>query len=112
MIAACYLDILHCLMDRSMSPAALRRFLLAGIPAALIVAVALSAIFGPAGVVRRDALHVELEQATEALADLERENRAIILELSTLERDPVAIERAVADEIGYAAEGSTLYRFD
>lgn len=98
-------------MDPMPAPA-LRRLLLAALPALAMLGVGLSTLFGPGGLIRYQSLQDELTDATDDLAALERDNQALILQLSTLESDPVAIERAVADELGYARQGSTLYRFE
>jgi cell division protein FtsB len=68
-------------------------------------------VFGESGLLRRDALVQELEGATGELAAIERANQRLLLELAALERDPLAVERAIADEIGYARAGATLYHF-
>jgi cell division protein FtsB len=110
-ISDCYLDIASQLMD-PMSPQALRRLFFAVIPAFIMLLVGLSTVFGSEGLLRHQDLQQQVQQAKAELADVERQNQAIIYDLSAMERDPVAVERAVADELGYAKEGSTLYRFD
>ncbi len=111
MISHCYLDIPSHLMD-PMSPQALRRLFFAVLPALFIVLVGLSTMFGGEGVLRHQDLQEQVQRAKADLADVERQNQALIFDLSAMEHDPVAAERAVADELGYAKEGSTLYRFE
>jgi cell division protein FtsB len=106
-----YLDIPTYLMD-PMSPQALLRFVLAVIPALFMVLVGLSTVFGSEGLLCHQDLQEQVQRAKANLAEVERENQLLIYDLSAMERDPVAVERAVADELGYAKEGSTLYRFD
>ncbi len=111
MISDCYLDIATQLLD-PMSPQALRRLFFAIIPALFMVLVGLSTMFGSEGLLRHQDLQEQVQRAKADLAEVERQNQAIIYDLAAMERDPVAVERAVADELGYAKEGSTLYRFD
>lgn len=80
--------------------------------AAILVGGGLFTLFGRGGVARRDALQADLAVSRDELAAIERDNQRLILELSALERDPVVVERAVADEIEYAREGATIYRFE
>lgn len=95
-----------------MSPQAPRRLFFAVIPALIMVLVGLSTVFGSEGLIRHQDLQEQVQAAKDDLAEVERQNQVLIYDLSTMERDPVAVERAVADELGYAKEGSTLYRFD
>jgi cell division protein FtsB len=81
------------------------------IPAALLVAVAASALWGDSGLLARHALEADLRDANAQLADVERENQRLVRELVILDREPKAVEREVADQIGWARPGSTVYRF-
>jgi cell division protein FtsB len=88
------------------------RLLLAVVPALVIGAVAVSTLWGENGLYARHDLQAELVDAHAELGKIERENQRMLRELRMLERDPVVIERAVADELQWAREGTTLYRFD
>lgn len=90
----------------------LHRVLLAVIPALLIGAVVVSAIWGDNGLLARYQLQVELESNQAELAALDRENQRLLRELSLIERDPVVVERILADELHWGREGAVLYRFD
>ena len=72
----------------------------------------LSAIWGDNGLVRRLELREELEQANVDLRQTQRDNQRLLRELRLLEDDPIATERIVAEELEWAPEGTTLYRFD
>lgn len=93
-------------------PRLVHRILLAVLPALVIGAVVIVAIWGDNGLLRREDLSEELEQANSDLLELQRDNQRLLRELHLLEEDPVAAERAVAEELGWATEGTTLYRFD
>ena len=88
-----------------------QRVVMAVLPAILILGIGLSSVFGEAGAVRRQAVRANLVQANDDLASLERDNQRMLLDLSALRRDPVAVERAIADEISYARDGAVIYRF-
>lgn len=94
-----------------MLPPLTRRLLFAGLPTLLIATVAVTTIWGEHGLLQRHALERRLEAANVELATVERENQRLLRELSLMERDPVVLERVVAEELGRAREGSTLYRF-
>ena len=90
----------------------MHRILLTVLPALVIIAAVVVAIWGDNGALRREELMGELRQANGELSELQRENQRLLRELHTLEEDPVAAERAVAEELGWATEGTVLYRFD
>lgn len=95
-----------------MRPRLVHRILLAVLPALVIGAVVVAAIWGDNGLLRRDELAEELSTANQELSEIQRENQRLLRELHLLEEDPVAAERAVAEELGWSTEGTTLYRFD
>jgi len=78
----------------------------------VVALVVLSTVWGEHGLVRRYQLQRQLEQANERLATTERENQRLLRELSTMDEDPVVLERIVADELAWGREGSVLYRFE
>lgn len=85
--------------------------LLAVLPAFVIGAVVLSAIWGDNGLIRRLELRAELEQANTDLVQTQRDNQRLLRELHLLEDDPVAIERVVAEELEWAKDGTRIYVF-
>ena len=97
--------------DFSLLRSLTRRALLSLFPALFLGSIAASAVWGDGGLLARHELRARLEHEKAALADLERANQRLVSELVWLERDPVLLERAVAEELGWAREGATLYRF-
>jgi cell division protein FtsB len=87
------------------------RVLLAVLPALVLVVIGASAIWGESGLLARNKLQQRLEDANEELAALERENQRLVRELQVLERDPLALERVIAEELEWAEEGTVIYRF-
>ena len=59
----------------------------------------------------RNALEQKLVESNAELAALERENQRLVRELQVLERDPLALRRLIAEELGWAEEGAIIYRF-
>lgn len=94
-----------------MSPT-FHRALLALLPALLLVAVAVAAIWGDNGVFARFELQRDLARETDELAALDRQNAQLLRDIQQLGDDPLLVERAVAEEIGWARPGTTIYRFD
>lgn len=90
----------------------LHRTLYALLPALLLVGLAVAAIWGENGLVARAALQQQLSAEKEALAKLDRENARLLREIRMLGEDALLVERAAAEEIGWARSGATLYRFD
>lgn len=92
-------------------PSLLQRAFLVFAPAAILVVIAVSAVWGEAGLLSRHELRGRLQREKQELARIERDNQRLLSELLWLDRDPVLLERAVAEELGWAREGTTLYRF-
>ncbi len=92
-------------------PSLLQRALLALLPALVIASLAASAIWGERGLLARHVLVGRLDSATGELAATERENQRLLRELRVMETDPVLMERMVAEELSWAREGDTIYRF-
>lgn len=90
----------------------LHRLLLSLLPATVLVAVAVSAIWGDSGLLARTALRKRLEDSNARVAELDRDNQRILHLLSSMDRDPLVLERMVAEELGWARPGTTVYRFD
>jgi cell division protein FtsB len=87
------------------------RVLLSLLPALILVLVAVGAVWGDNGVVARHSLQLDLEREKGALARIDRENARLLRELDLQGGDRVLVERAVAEEIGWASPGTTIYRF-
>jgi cell division protein FtsB len=91
---------------------AVQRLLLAVLPAAILVGIGASAIWGESGLLARHALGERLAQENAELAAIERANQQLYRELVLLERDRVVVERAIAEGLGWARDGTTVYRFE
>jgi len=87
------------------------RLLLTLIPAFVLGLVVLSTVWGENGLTAQAALHAQLADANAQLASVERENQRLLHELDLMEKDPVVLERMVADELEWAREDATIYRF-
>lgn len=90
----------------------LQRVLLTLLPAIVLTSIVASAVWGESGLLVRHDLRERVARANEELAALERENQRLIRELQVMDRDPVVLERMLAEELGWAREGTTIYRFD
>jgi cell division protein FtsB len=91
---------------------ALQRLVLALLPAALLIAMGTSAIWGDTGVLARHELSDRLDEAQDELAAVERDNQRLYRELMLLERDRTTVERTIAEGLGWAPEGTTVFRFE
>lgn len=89
----------------------LRPFLTVAVPALVVLGIVLHAVWGDDGWVERNRLRSELGAATDELATLERANQKALRDLSLLERDPLVLEREVADALGRAESGTVLVEF-
>jgi cell division protein FtsB len=94
-----------------MPPLSPARLALTIVPALLLALIAASTIWGDGGLLVRFQLEGQKERALQENADLTRENARLAREITVLEQDPRAVEREVADAIGRAREGATLYTF-
>ncbi len=94
------------------APLALRSLLLSVVPAALLVGLASAAVWGDGGYMARERLRAQLEASNAELAAIQRENERLLFDLRRVQRDPVVMERVVAEEIGMAREGSIVVRFE
>lgn len=90
----------------------LQRVLLTLIPAIVLASIATSAIWGESGLLVRHDLRERVARSNGELAAIERENQRLLRDLQLIDRDPVVLERMLAEELGWAREGSTIYRFD
>jgi cell division protein FtsB len=88
------------------------RVLLSLFPALILALVAVAAVWGDNGVLARHSLQLDLEREKGDLAKIDRDNARLLRELDIEGGDRVLVERAVAEEIGWASEGTTIYRFD
>lgn len=94
-----------------MPPLSPARLALTIVPALILALIAVSAIWSDGGLLVRYQLERQKERAIEENAALTRENARLAREISVLDQDPRAVEREVADAIGRAREGATLYTF-
>ncbi len=89
-----------------------QRTLLAVLPAAAILGVAGSTVWGDDGLLARSELEQELETASARLSKIDRENQRLLHELQVMSEDPVVMERVVAEELSRGKNGAIIYRFD
>lgn len=89
-----------------------KRLLLVLLPAAVLAGFGATAIWGENGLLVRHTLAQQIEASQSELGRLNKENERLLLELNAMERDPVVIERMVADEIGWAQEGAVVVKFE
>ncbi len=94
-----------------MSPV-LQRVLYAVLPLVLIGSVVASTVLGEHGLIARHRLRGRLAAAHEQLAAIERENQRLIYELKGMDRDPVVLERAIAEELTWGQANAVIYRFN
>lgn len=99
-------------MRPTLHPPLIHRILLAALPAFVLGAIVLISIWGDNGLIRRMELSEELRGANAELGRTQRENQRMIRQLKVLEQDPVAAERAVAEDLEWAIEDTTIYRFE
>lgn len=60
----------------------------------------------------RERLVERLSASNDELARIERENQLLLWNLRRMEQDRAVLERLVAEEIGWAREGTLIVRFD
>ncbi|MEQ1505265.1 MAG: septum formation initiator family protein [Myxococcota bacterium] len=94
------------------NPASIQRLFLAFLPAVALAGIGLSTVWGESGLLVRHELGDRLSSGNQDLAAVERENQRLYRELERMEQDPVVIERQIAEELGWARQGTTVYRFD
>jgi cell division protein FtsB len=82
------------------------------VPSALLIGLVLASVHGGDNIMRYWELQQTAEASRQAWAEQERENTKMLLQLRQLDRDPVNLERLIAEELGMAREGATLYHFD
>lgn len=70
------------------------------------------AIWGENGLLDWYGLKRHAEAERTEWARIERENERLMYELRLLDEDPVNLERLVADELGWARDGTVIHRFD
>ncbi|TVQ94575.1 MAG: hypothetical protein EA397_01425 [Deltaproteobacteria bacterium] len=95
-----------------MRPPLVHRLAFVIVPLVLIGAVSLAVVFGEKGVLRQHELRSELREANERLQRIELRNQRLLREIHAIEQDRVVVERVVAEELGWAAAGTTLYHFN
>ena len=88
------------------------RFLLAVIPGVTLVALAVFIIWGDKGLIRHMELKLELTQANERLADIQRDNQRILRKLKAIENDDRLLERIAGEELNMGVKGARIIRFE
>jgi cell division protein FtsB len=89
----------------------LQRFVLALLPASVILSVVFSTIWGKNGFITRHKLRQELAQANAQLADIDRSNQRYLRKLKLMEKDPLNLERMVAEELARGRTDTVIYQF-
>jgi cell division protein FtsB len=79
--------------------------------ATLVVCVALGGVFGDSGFIARAKLMRRLEAQNAEVMEVERANQRLLRANAALESDPIELERAIADELGWGSPGDRLIRF-
>jgi cell division protein FtsB len=92
-------------------PPLVHRVLFALLPAALLSGLFATVVWGEKGLIRHAELRTELRDANNALRHLERKNQRLLRELHALDEDRIVVERVVAEDLGWASAGTTLYHF-
>lgn len=82
------------------------------VPATIIIGLATYTVVGPGGFLDLMSLRRQASETRQHWASLEKENDHLLLEVQQMQTDPIHLERMVADELGLAREGATLYYFD
>jgi len=82
------------------------------LPAIILASLAASAVWGDSGLIARQRLADDLQRSNAELARTQRENQRLLRSLRVMEEDPRVLERLVAEELGWARAGTTLYRFE
>lgn len=90
----------------------LQPLLLRVVPSLLVVSLVVLTIWGDGGMLEYYDLKAVVEERKDAWAEVERDNMRLMHELKRLESDPVNLERIVAEELGWARSGATLYYFE
>ncbi len=96
----------------AVSPTLLHRFALALLPATVVVGVVSSMLWGENGLNARAALKAQLQHDQEALARTHIENRRLLRQIDLMGKDPVVLERIIAEELRWSSTGTTLYVFE
>ena len=84
----------------------------AALPAAVLIGIALSAIWGENGLMEWRRLEQDRVEASDQLAAIQRDNQRKQLDIRLMMSDRVVMERLIADQLGWAREGSTLIKFE
>jgi|JI6StandDraft_1071083.scaffolds.fasta_scaffold964921_1 cell division protein FtsB len=82
------------------------------VPSALLIGLVLASAHGGDSILRYWELRQTATESLDAWAQQERQNTRMLLQIRQLDSDPVNVERLIAEELGMAREGATLYHFD
>lgn len=81
------------------------------LPALMVLGMIYLAVWGEDGLWARHRVDAELARTERRLAELDAENARLDREIRALQADPVAVRRAVTEELLLVPPGSTVYRF-
>jgi len=81
------------------------------VPVILLIGVGLSLADGESGLLAWYDLRQELEESRDRIAALSQRVDSLNHEISALERDPFALERAIREELELARPGEVVIRF-
>ena len=84
----------------------------AALPAAVLIGIALSAIWGENGLLEWRRLEQARVEASEQLAAIQRNNQRKQRKIRLMMSDPIVMERIIADQLGWGREGSELFKFE
>jgi cell division protein FtsB len=77
----------------------------------MLMSVVLSTIWGHNGFITRYQLRQELVQANNQLANIERSNQRFLRQLKLMEKDPLILERMVAEELTRGRTDTVIFQF-
>ena len=89
----------------------LQRFVLVLLPVTVLLSVVLSTIWGHNGFLTRYQLRQELAHANSQLAIIERSNQRYVRQLKLMEKDPLILERMVAEELARGRTDTVIFQF-
>lgn len=87
-----------------------KQLVFAWLPAAVIVRLVYLGVVGENGLLQRQALSDELAHTRIELADVHRANNRLVFDVQRMDRSPAYVRQAVAQELGWVADGATVYR--
>lgn len=89
-----------------------RRLLWSLVPASVVIVAVWGTVFGEEGLLQRHTLKQRLFQAEDRLGVVQEENARLREQIGLMQREPMAVRRAAAEQLLAAEAGSTIYRFE